>query len=219
MNLEARRLARWTRKVLRPHGFSKENTLAVVLTCRDEICHDVHHRLERSWGQAFDGRSLAGMPWLGTTGMGAALSHAPLERGKRRLVIVHLSHIGFAPAPGVTVRDGVSHPTCGAVQALLDSDDTSNIRITDTEQTLMVHRLKQVLENGTPRPTSMEDMTALVQAMALSDLQVMLADVLDPQRVDHALISGCLEHRPTGDTLTLTHATVRVDGDLSHLFH
>lgn len=212
MNLEARRLARWTRKVLRPHGFTKDNTLAVVLTCRDEICHSLHHRLERTWGEAFDGRSLAAMPWLGTTGLRAALAHAPQHQGTRRLVVVHLPHIGYAPAPGVTVRHGVNHPTCGAVQALLQASDPGSIRITDTEQTLLAHRLKQVLEDGNPRPTTIEAMTTLVHAMGLADLQKMLGDVLDPQAVDYALFSGQLEHRPDGDTVTLTRAMARVDG-------
>lgn len=217
MNLEARRLARWTRKVLRPHGFSKENTLAVLIACRDELCQDQHNRLARAWGDPMDGRALAAMPWIGQTGMSAALAHAPKREDRRRLVVLHLAHIGADPKPGMTRRDGMDVPTCGAIHALMGAPaSTGTIRINDPEQSLMALRLAQVIDKGTPRPTDVTAMTELVREMGLSDLTGLLAE-WDAKSCDHAVFSGTLVHSSEGDRVVLQHAEVRAGGVRSGL--
>jgi hypothetical protein len=217
MNLEARRLARWTRKVLRPHGFSKENTLAVLIACRDELCQDLHHRVARAWGDPMDGRALAAMPWIGQTGMSAALSHAPVREGRRRLVVLHFAHIGEDPKAGMTRRDGADVATCGAIHALMAaSASKGTIRISDPEQSLLALRLAQVVEKGTARPTNVPAMTELVRNLGLSDLKGLLAE-WDAKGCDHALFSGTLVHGAEGDRVALQHAEVRVAGQRTAL--
>ncbi len=218
MNLPARRFPRWTRRILREHGFDKSNTLAVVVTCRDDICSPFFQDLMRSWGGGFDGRALAGMPWLGRTSWTAALRNAPQSEGRSRLVIVHLAHIGMDPTPGLTRRGVGGVPTCGSLSALLtDPGEGKNIQLNDPEQSLLRLRLRQVVDKGTPRPSTLTELTAVVREMALSDLQAQLTEVLDPARCDYAVFSGVLEHHKAEDRIALSHAEARVGGKAQSL--
>ncbi len=214
MNLEARRFPRWTRRILRDHGFSKENTIAVVVTCRDEICSPLLSWVERCWGEAFDGRSLAGMAWLGRTGLSAALAHAPTEGGRVRIVVVHLAHIGMDPTPGLTCRGDLCVPTCGALAKLADEVDfDGTIKISDPEQTLLKLRIGQLYQKGTPRPETLEGLTQLAQLIGFTDLQVQLRELAQPMACDYALFSGILEHHPDMHRVVLKHARAMVAGE------
>lgn len=53
------------------YGFTAENTLASVATCRDENCEKVHEAVVEKWGEAFDLSSLGGMIWAGPSGFRA----------------------------------------------------------------------------------------------------------------------------------------------------
>ncbi|MGI9599433.1 MAG: hypothetical protein ACR2QK_24935 [Acidimicrobiales bacterium] len=106
-----------TADVLARHGFTADNTLACVAACRDEIAAPLLHDVEASWGQPFSLVSLAGMLTAGRTGLSAAVHHAPIEAGKRRMVFYAMPHIAISKAGtiGEVLRPGVTSPSraCG----------------------------------------------------------------------------------------------------------
>lgn len=65
--------------LLRSRGFSADNAIACVATCRDEICRPVRELIHDEWGESFNFSSLAGMPTLGRTGFqpSTPTRHAP----------------------------------------------------------------------------------------------------------------------------------------------
>ena len=88
-------LAQWSREALAPFGFAPENTLPMVGVCRDELMFATEQHLHDAWGPAFDLSGLAGMVFIGRTGMSAAAHHAPGEDGRTRYVGFVLTHIGL----------------------------------------------------------------------------------------------------------------------------
>ena len=86
-----------TASTLATLGFTGENTLPIIAVCRDEICASFVSTAEKHWGNSFTLGGLAGLPFAGKTGMGAASHHAPDIHDRERFVIYAMAHIGFGP--------------------------------------------------------------------------------------------------------------------------
>ena len=113
-----------TNRALSRHGFTADNTLAWVATCRDELSGSLAAAVAAAWGPAFSFTSLAGMPTAGRSGFAAAAAHLPLVDGKQRLVFYGSPHIGVSGtgAIGEVERPAMATPSqaCGALAALLE---------------------------------------------------------------------------------------------------
>ena len=107
----------WTRDVLAAYGFADRTSLPLVSVCRDELMFGFVDAVTAHWGHCFDLSSLAGLPLMGRTGLGAALGHAPDDDGRHRLVVFAFPHIGADGGMGAVRRPGVPGTTsaCGAV--------------------------------------------------------------------------------------------------------
>jgi hypothetical protein len=209
----------WTRTALAPHGFQAATALPLVSVCRDELMFPFLDAVSAQWGHCFDMSSLAGLPLLGRTGIGAALGHAPGDDGRHRLVVFAFPHIGI-DADGVVgsvERPGVAGSTaaCGAVavarRALVRGVSGVVLDRHDVEESLLVARLREVLGDGLV--PDLVVVTELVRAAAVEELSVLLSDLNTPEvPVDYALVSGVLVHEYGGDRVVVRTATVVVDG-------
>ena len=144
----------WTEWALARVGFRPSNVLPVLAVCRDELMGDVDSAVAHTWGRPFQIGALAGLVFVGRTGMGAALGHVPGEDGRHRFVIFCLPHIGIDEAGdiGHVQRRGMYRESsaCGALVAfrsqlasggrdfVLDPDDI--------EQSLLRRRLAPHME-------------------------------------------------------------------------
>ena len=54
--------------------------------CRDELMSGFDEAVSEVWGRPFGVGALAGLVFLGRTGLQAALSHVPGEDGRHRFV-------------------------------------------------------------------------------------------------------------------------------------
>ena len=85
----------WSEWALARVGFRPSNCLPVVAVCRDELMADFGRAVTDVWGQPFEAGSLAGLVFLGRTGLQAALGHVPGEDGRHRFVVFCFPHIGI----------------------------------------------------------------------------------------------------------------------------
>jgi hypothetical protein len=190
-----------TAQLLEGEGFTRENTLATVAVCRDEITRPIFADVESRWGHAFNLASLAGMMTAGTTGINAALSHTPTEDGLKRLVVYAMPHIAIDDdgTIGRVHRPGLPEPSnaCGALVALRDGLAAGYVQIGvdrfDAEQSLLNHRLQPMIEND--HIPDLVDLTKLA-ATAIEDDLSSIIDAVLTQSVAHG------EPPPNGATFT-----------------
>jgi hypothetical protein len=212
----------WTRDALAPYGFHEHTALPLVSVCRDELMFGFVDAVTAHWGHAFDLSSLAGLPLMGRTGLAAALGHAPDDDGRHRLVVFAFPHIGADGGIGAVHRPGVPGTTaaCGAVSvartALVAGVSGVVLDPHDIEESLLVQRLQRVL--GTGEVPDLPAVTELVRRAAVEELALLLADLSTPDLVvDWALVSGVVVHLHDVDAVTLSAATVVVDGVATEL--
>ena len=210
-------LLEWTRDALAPYGFHEHTSLPLVSVCRDELMFGFVDAVTAHWGHAFDLSSLAGLPLMGRTGLAAALGHAPDDDGRHRLVVVAFPHIGADGGVGAVHRPGVPGTTaaCGAVAvartALASGVSGVVLDPHDVEESLLVQRLRRVL--GSAEVPDLPTVTELVRRAAVEELALLLGDLSTPALVvDWALVSGVVVHLHDVDAVSLSSATVVVDG-------
>ena len=207
----------WTRDALAPYGFHEHTSLPLVSVCRDELMFGFVDAVTAHWGHCFDLSSLAGLPLMGRTGLGAALGHAPDDDGRHRLVVFAFPHIGADGGMGAVHRPGVPGTTsaCGAVDvartALLAGVSGVVLDPHDVEASLLVQRLRRVLGDA-PVP-GLPEVTELVRRAAVDELALLLGGLSTPDVVvDWALVSGVVVHGHDEDAVSVSSATVVVDG-------
>lgn len=103
-------------------GFHRGDTLPLVAACRDEFMVPFTDLVDRAWGPHFAIGSLGGLVLAGTSGIAAAVGHAP-DRGLRRFVLYCVTHIGIDDdgTVGRVRRPGQlrGSAACGALVAFL----------------------------------------------------------------------------------------------------
>lgn len=185
-------------------GFEAANTIACVGVCRDEITRSFVDGVQRTWGEAFNFSSLAGLLFLGKTGVAAALSHAPDGHAVRRYVFYCLAHIAIdgEGCIGRCARPGQSRASgaCGALIAfrseLLEGKVNLELDPDDLEQSLLRRRLYPCLANRPVPP--LEELTRLAHDAILEDLERAITLTIDPEQADYAVFSGIQIHAPGG---------------------
>lgn len=189
---------------LRGLGFDAANTIACVGVCRDELTRSFVDHVQRLWGEAFNLSGLAGLVFLGRTGLSAALSHAPAGFERQRYLFFTLPHVGLGEDGelGVCVRPGQSTPSpaCGALIAfrseLLEGKVNLELDPDDLEQSLLRQRLFPRLANRPVPP--LEELTRLAHDAILEDLERAITLTIDPEQADYAVFSGIQIHAPGG---------------------
>eukprot|EP00274_Cyanoptyche_gloeocystis_P002491 CAMPEP_0196653518 /NCGR_PEP_ID=MMETSP1086-20130531/3161_1 /TAXON_ID=77921 /ORGANISM="Cyanoptyche gloeocystis , Strain SAG4.97" /LENGTH=353 /DNA_ID=CAMNT_0041984769 /DNA_START=306 /DNA_END=1367 /DNA_ORIENTATION=+ len=189
-------------------GFNDTNTIPCVSLCRDEICRDFAIAIQKKWcapgsaAGAFNMSSLAGMLFLGKTGLGAAHAHAPKQDGYERYVYFAMPHIAIDEHGhvGHCMRDGrqeVSH-ACGALlgfQSELQSGiiDT-RLNPDDIEQSLIRQSLMSRIFYGTL--PDLPEITKLTMNAILDTLERGIRLTVDSQQAHYAVLTGIQIHGP-----------------------
>lgn len=189
----------WSRWVLGRAGFDRSTALAVTATCRDELMMPTEQVIAGAWGEPFIAGSLAGMLFLGRTGMAAALDHAPAEDGRRRLVFFCLPHIGIDASGelGPVERPGLTHATsaCGALLAVARQPELADqIDLLDIEKCMLARRLESHLTEA----DTLMDLTRAARDAIVSDAQALAAEARHGLALDVAYVSGIVVHGPDG---------------------
>lgn len=188
-------------KALTQMGFTAKNTIPCVGVCRDEITHSLIDHVERKWGASFNLSSLAGMVFMGKTGLGAAQAHSPIENGKERYIFVVMPHIAI-DADGVigncfrAGRPAVSG-ACGALMKFQGElhKDTPNFAYDplDIEQSLLEARL---LPDLTDKKPDLVTLTKVAANAIVADLEVLIEQQVDTATSDYAVLNGIQIHGP-----------------------
>jgi hypothetical protein len=226
---EAEFVAR-TAQLLEREGFTKENTLAAVALCRDEIARSLFLDVEDRWGPSFSLASLAGMITAGRTGISAALSHAPTQDGRKHIVVYAMPHIAIDRygTIGQVQRPGLSEPSsaCGALtqfrNGLLAGHHQIGVDRFDAEQSLLGHRLQPMIEHG--EVPDLVDLTKWAASAIEDDLEAIIDDVLTESldnsevRPDGATFTGVQIHGPdSANYVWPRNAHLVVDGTLQDM--
>lgn len=90
--ITSHQLARSLNVLLKPKGFTKDNTLLATCFDCDEVCRDLEDELRAAYGQNFNLGGIAGFPFGGHTAFGAMAHHVP-HNGS--LLIVYGPHVGI----------------------------------------------------------------------------------------------------------------------------
>ena len=186
---------------LKPHGFNKQNTLAAVAICRDEIAEPFLDEVLRSWGKPFDLRSLAGFVSAGKSGVATMLGHAPLADGIGRFVFYSLPHIAISQEGeiGDVYRDGIQQASlaCGSLSSVLKELESGHINfrtdMDDIEQCTVRQKLLSAIRYG-DRPDQLT-ITKLAGRVIREEVERLLGHV-DSARFRYALLTGILIHGP-----------------------
>jgi hypothetical protein len=219
-----------TAQLLEDEGFTRENTIAAVAVCRDEIARPLFVDVESRWGPAFNLASLAGMLTAGQTGINAALSHAPSEDGLKRIVVYAMPHIAIDRngTIGQVRRLGLSEPSsaCGALVALRDGLVAGHVQIGvdrfDAEQSLLSHRLQPMIEHL--EIPDLVELTKLAATAIEEDLTTIIDTVSSRStkdtspRPNGATFTGVQIHGPSGANFVWPrNAHMAIAGELRDL--
>jgi len=213
-----------------PHRFDKDNTFGIVSTCRDEICNPLYETLKKTWGQAFDLSSLAGIVCPGATALGAALSHVPQGHN---CCIMAFPHIGVnqAGTPGLVSRERMKEEShaCGALAKLLkelqqpegpkgiQDDFQSSVIKDDLEYSVMRQKLGSDLKNRQPQEKKNLDLVSLTKRaaeVANTDLLRLVKKAVEDSKrnINYVVVVGIQVHGPGYRTYVWPYANTIVKG-------
>ena len=215
-------LVAWSLTALAPHGFAPGGALPLIGVCRDEMLSPVIRSIQDRWGPSFSLSGLAGMPFLGRSGLAAAASHTPDREERARFVAFLFAHIGITAdgTIGLARRPWQEspRPTCGALSVLLqelgDGVERPMDRIDPDDPE--VSQLWAAVRRRTAGPVAdLPTLTELVRGLAVEELvrQVGVLERDDPAGTDLAVVSGIVVHGPDGDRVAVRDAWVRLGGD------
>lgn len=214
----------WSEWALARVGFRPSNALPVLAVCRDELMGDVDDAISATWGRPFQVGSLAGMVFVGRTGMSAALGHVPGEDGRHRFVVFCLPHIGMDDDGdiGHVQRRGMYRESsaCGALvsfqRQLAGGEHTFELEALDVEQSLLRRRLAPLVSSD----ATLVELTEKVRQAAVADVCGFIDLARGAEPVDVAYISGVVVHLPDGaDHVVGVHAEVWIDDQVIPLPH
>lgn len=208
-----------THAALVPFGLASEKTLAMVGVCRDELTSALSEPVRALWGPPFAMGAMAGMVLFGSTGLRAALAHAPGADGRQRFVVYAMPHIGI-DADGVigfVNRPGQARRTtaCGALMAfrgeLSDRTVKGDLDPYDLEMSLLRQRLLRAIPYG--EVPGVVEITLLARDVILEDLMRTAKKMREWEDADVAVFTGIQIHTPDGDLVAPAHSSVRLAGD------
>ncbi|CAI5475815.1 unnamed protein product [Closterium sp. Yama58-4] len=190
-------------------GFRKDNGIALVNTCRDEVCRPVVSIIDREFGLSFNISGLGGLVNCGKVGFKAAMSHSPEfpcdvdGNLKERYIFFAFPHvsIGESGEVGSLLRRGRGKPSsaCGALIAInndINSGAAPSMDSDDPEYTLL---RKKIMTKVSGSNLSLVDVTRAALAAINEDLEKLIALTVDPATADYAVITGVQIH--SGDQI------------------
>jgi Limiting CO2-inducible proteins B/C beta carbonyic anhydrases len=207
--------ASWTNQILEPYGFTAANTLPLVGVCRDELMFPIEQAVHEAWGLSFDMSSLAGMVFLGRSGLAAAAHHSPGADGRHRYLCILLPHIGLDAAMGVgyVQREGQAEPSsaCGALIVLRDElragVRNQELDHGDIEMSLLRMTLLPLIG---PEISDLVSLTEIARRASTDELVRLVTTLRESPQSDVAVVSGVVIHGPDGDRVAVCDAWVSI---------
>jgi hypothetical protein len=196
-------------------GFTPDNTLAIVSTCRDEICQPLVSEVQTVWGEAFDLNALGGLTFAGTTGIRAALAHAPVQNGKKKVLLIGAPHIAVDAngTLGVVERTGLNVPSsaCGALLQLVNEYKAHDTCPAIDNDDMEYGHLRAHLWDQTSKDLGQTTHQAALAVHAR--LHSLCEKTMDAQQVDYAILTLILVHKPHGkDAVVPVTSLLRLGG-------
>lgn len=194
-----------TAEVLVPHGLTEERTLAMAGLCRDELTVELTRRISAVWGPPFRLGSLAAMLLMGSSGLAAAMHHAPTFEGRQRVVVYVMPHVGICEdgTLGAVNRPGLAgvSTACGALVRFRDElargEVKTGLEQYDLEMSLTRQRLLPALRYGSV--PDIVELTTTARDVILDDL-LHIGDLVPAWgQADVAVFSGIQVHTSAGD--------------------
>lgn len=190
-------------------GFSRDNCIALVNTCRDEVCRPLAKYIDQVFGMSFNISGLGGLINCGKTGFKAGMSHSPEfpcdrdGKPRERYVFFAFPHvsIGESGEVGSLLRRGrgKSSNACGALIAIKndlrvgieEEEDPDDVEYVTLKKKIS---LKPVCRNfGSGGPTLVDVTKAALQVIT-DDLETLISMTVDPEVADYAVITGVQIH-------------------------
>lgn len=188
-------------------GFSRDNCIALVNTCRDEVCRPLATYIDQEFGLSFNIAGLGGLINCGKTGLKAAMSHSPEfpcgvdGKPRERYVFFAFPHvsIGETGEVGSLLRRGRGKPSsaCGALIAIKNGAKPATEN--DPEDAEFVTLRRKILSSplcagaGAQGP-SLVDVTKACLQVITDDLENLISKTVDPATSDYAVITGVQIH-------------------------
>ncbi|GJP68858.1 hypothetical protein CLOP_g25507 [Closterium sp. NIES-67] len=192
-------------------GFRKDNGIALVNTCRDEVCRPVVSIIDREFGLSFNISGLGGLVNCGKVGFKAAMSHSPEfpcdvdGNLKERYIFFAFPHvsIGESGEVGSLLRRGRGKPSsaCGALIAInndINGGAAPSMDSDDPEYTLLRKKIMTKVSESTG-DLSLVQVTKAALAAINEDLEKLISLTVDPATADYAVITGVQIH--SGDQI------------------
>ncbi|CAI5466113.1 unnamed protein product [Closterium sp. Yama58-4] len=193
-------------------GFKRDNCIALVSTCRDEVCRPVVSLVDREFGLSFNIAGLGGVLNCGSTGFKAAMSHSPEFRCetdgtvKERYIFFAFPHvsIGESGEVGSLLRRGRGKPSsaCGALIAIQNDINAGKATVADPydeEYVLLKKKVKSLILRRGGSEYSLVEVTRAALAAINDDLEKLISLTVDPAAADYAVITGVQIH--SGDQI------------------
>jgi len=196
----------YTYLALEEFGFNQHNSIPMVSLCRDEICRPLYNKIQEEWcpkhAGAFNMSALAGVPFLGKTGLMAGQHHSPVVDGFERYVYVAMPHIaideegkvGSVSRAGRTAKSSA----CGALIAFQKELDAGTVDISVDRDDVEISHMKQLLLSRISYGT-VPNLVALTKLAASAILDIVERGVMltvDPQKAHYAVLTGVQIHGP-----------------------
>ncbi|GJP47137.1 hypothetical protein CLOM_g6366 [Closterium sp. NIES-68] len=192
-------------------GFRKDNGIALVNTCRDEVCRPVVSIIDREFGLSFNISGLGGLVNCGKVGFKAAMSHSPEfpcdvdGNLKERYIFFAFPHvsIGESGEVGSLLRRGRGKPSsaCGALIAInndINGGAAPSMDSDDPEYTLLRKKIMTKVSKSSG-DLSLVQVTKAALAAINEDLEKLISLTVDPATADYAVITGVQIH--SGDQI------------------
>ncbi|CAI5946443.1 unnamed protein product [Closterium sp. NIES-65] len=189
---------------LRNLGFKRDNCIALVNTCRDEVCRPIVNLIDREFGMSFNIAGLGGLVNCGKTGFKAAMSHSPefpcdkSGKPKERYIFFGFPHvsIGETGEVGSLLRRGRGKPSnaCGALIAIRGDICKGGPIVEDPDNAEYVLLKKKVAARITADEPNLVQVTRAALQAITDDLEYLISQTVDPATADYAVITGVQIH-------------------------
>ncbi|CAI5952572.1 unnamed protein product [Closterium sp. NIES-64] len=189
-------------------GFRKDNGIALVNTCRDEVCRPIVNLIDKEFGLSFNVSGLGGLVNCGKTGFKAAMSHSPEflcdvdGTIKERYIFFAFPHVsvGESGEVGSLLRRGrgKSSSACGALIAIKNDINAGNGPSPDDDdaeyQLLKTKVMEKVQRKKEGELLSLVQVTKAAMQAINEDLEKLISLTVDPATADYAVVTGVQIH-------------------------
>ncbi|CAI7930844.1 unnamed protein product [Closterium sp. NIES-54] len=189
-------------------GFRRDNGIALVNTCRDEVCRPIVNLIDKEFGLSFNVSGLGGLVNCGKTGFKAAMSHSPEflcdvdGTIKERYIFFAFPHVsvGESGEVGSLLRRGRGKPSsaCGALIAIKNDINAGSGPSPDDDdaeyQLLKTKVMEKVQRKKEGELLSLVQVTKAALQAINDDLEKLISLTVDPATADYAVITGVQIH-------------------------